>query len=481
VPASIRDTAAPPSSLRDTAAAAPRHPPPSRLGAPPVRGSSAAVMPAWATNGSARTSTAAAAHTSSGGGAAAPVGGGKRAREPTGYIPLVSPSAALPSSGKAFPYRATKPTRAQLKQAAKAEKAAKKAAKAEERKAAKAAAKGVKGGKKAASLIASPDISASRSQVSQKAAVASRAKRFKASHEAIRRSAGSNAFSGAIVFNADADFGADFDLDSVLAVQGVSTDLEKSYFRLNAPPKPEEVRPQPVLEQAIQHVLQQCEAGKPYIWGSDQMKAIRQDCVVQGITNDFTVQMYEAHARLALRHADISEFNQCLTQLLHLYAAGHAGCDCEFAAYRVLYSMYAESDTAISRSLQDLTAEQKASPEVVHACKVQAANSIGNYAAFIQLYATAPNLNSSIMDRCLHRVRNEALRAMARAFRPALPLEYVQHTLGISAQQDAIMLIRHCGGVVQESEGGVIFDTKASMATVKTVRAPEELVANPMI
>ena len=471
MPGGLRDTAALPTALRDTAGAAPLHPRPSRFGAPPTRGSKEATLPAWAASGSAVSTVSAPP---------APVGGSKRPREPSGYIPLVTPVAPS-SAGRASKgaQQAGNPPRAELKAAAKAEKAAKKAAKAEQRKAAKASAKGVKGGN--AASIVSPDIRASRSQISQQAAVASRGQRFKAAHDALRRSAGSNAFSGAIVFNADTDFGADFDLDSVPAVQGVSTDLEKSYFRLNAPPNPAEVRPQSVLEQAMEHVLAQCDHGKAYLWASDQLKAIRQDCVVQRIVNDFTVRMYEAHARLALRHADISEFNQCLTQLLHLYDAGHSGCDTEFAAYRILYAMYAESDTAISRALADLSPEQKEAREVQHARKVQAANSIGNYAGFIQLYASAPNLNADIMDRCLHRVRNAALRAMTRAFRPSLPLRYVQHALGISSQKDAEMLIRHCGGVVQGEGANAVFDTKASVATVKTVRAPEEMVANPMV
>ncbi len=477
----LRDTAALPTSLRDTAATAPLHPRPSQLGAPPARGSREATLPAWAagSSGSAAAAAVRAPPTSSQGGGV--MGGAKRARsaaESSGYIPLVTPPSAVVGAVRQVKPRSAKPTKAELRAAAKAEKVAKRAEKAAARKAAKAAKAALSPGKHA---IASSDIAASRSQVSQKAAVASRAKRFKASHDALKRSAGSNAFSGAIVFNADADFGPDFDLDSAPAVQGLSQSLEKSYFRLNAPPNPDEVRPQAVLERAIEHVLAQCAAGKPYLWGSDQMKAIRQDCVVQHITNNFTVNMYESHARLALQHADISEFNQCLTQLLHLYAAGHDGNQCEFAAYRVLYAMYTQSDTAISRALQEMTPEQKESAAVQHACKVQLAESIGNYAGYIQLYATAPNLNSHIMDRCLHRVRNEALRVMARAFRPNLRLTYVQRVLGISDQRDAIMLIKHCGGVVKEDGDDPTFETKASVSSIKTVRAPEELVANPMV
>ena len=342
------------------------------------------------------------------------------------------------------------------------------------------------------------------------AARSARALRFHDPSRGRKAQGGASGY-GSVVFSSTlvgAD-GPDFDLDSVEPIVGTSTALEKSYFRLNAPPLPHEVRPQEVLADAVQHVLHQHAKGaKPYLWASDQLKAIRQDCVIQHLQGAFAVGVYEAHARLALENADVSEFNQCLTQLIHLYAAGVPGSTGEFAAYQVLYYVFSESEHDAVRVLQELTPAQMAHSAVQHAFAVRAATSTGNYAAFARLRAAAPNLNGAIMDRFAHRVRNAALGTMAKAFRPSLPLEYVQSALGLPSASDTVHLIEHCGGVVsgwlgprpwQSSDGSApssqpgpsredaawgqdaTFDCKASLNKIRTVKAPEELVANRMV
>jgi hypothetical protein len=70
-------------------------------------------------------------------------------------------------------------------------------------------------------------------------------------------------------------------------------------------------------------------------YDNDQLKAMRQDLTVQRIRTAFTCEVYECHARLALKSGDWGEFNQCQTVLSGLYKEGLPGCTTEFLAYRV--------------------------------------------------------------------------------------------------------------------------------------------------
>uniref|UniRef100_A0ACD5T6L9 Uncharacterized protein n=2 Tax=Avena sativa TaxID=4498 RepID=A0ACD5T6L9_AVESA len=200
----------------------------------------------------------------------------------------------------------------------------------------------------------------------------------------------------------------DFDWDA-LTIKGTCQEIEKRYLRLTSAPDPATVRPEDVLEKAL-HMVETSE--KNYLYKCDQLKSIRQDLTVQRIQNELTVKVYETHARLALQAGDLSEYNQCQSQLSRLYSEGISGCNLEFAAYNLLCVMlHSNNKRDLLSSMASLSKEAKLDETVRHALAVHSAVSSGNYVMFFKLYKKAPGLNSCLMDLYVERMRFEAINA----------------------------------------------------------------------
>lgn len=197
-------------------------------------------------------------------------------------------------------------------------------------------------------------------------------------------------------------------------IVGTCQNLEKNYFRLTAPPPPEVVRPTLVLEKALDHILEKWKKDHNYTYACDQFKSLRQDLTVQHVKTEFTVKVYELHARIALEMADAGEYNQCQSQLRALYRLGLAGKQDEFKAYRILYLLYTCNRADMNDMLAELTTADKNKKGVRHALAVRSALASGNYHKFFRLYNDAPRLGPYLLDMFVERERLAAMAVICK-------------------------------------------------------------------
>ncbi|KAK5138174.1 hypothetical protein LTR08_004869 [Meristemomyces frigidus] len=266
---------------------------------------------------------------------------------------------------------------------------------------------------------------------------------------------------------------------------GTCQKLEKSYFRLTAPPFPETVRPLAVLEKALLHIRTKWKQEHNYSYTCDQLKSLRQDLTVQHIKNELTVKTYEVHARIALEKKDLGEYNQCQTQLRALYKLKLGGKQEEFTAYRILYIIFTCNRSDMNNVLADLTPADKQMPAVQHALKVRAALASGNYHKFFRLYRDAPFLGPYLLDMIIDRERLAAMAAICRTYKPDVSLHFLAQELAFNSDdsdgsdadagpRQCLDFLCHHGGesfIERKEDGDVRFAAGRATAVFEGARA----------
>ncbi|PFH60048.1 hypothetical protein XA68_11532 [Ophiocordyceps unilateralis] len=262
-------------------------------------------------------------------------------------------------------------------------------------------------------------------------------------------------------------------------IVGTSEALEKKYLRLTAPPIASNVRPERILRQTLDLLKKKWRKEGNYSYICDQFKSMRQDLTVQRIKNDFTVSVYEIHARIALEKGDIGEYNQCQTQLRSLYGLGLKGNTVEFKAYRILYFIHTANRMGLNDTLADLTPADKEERPIKHALSVRSALALGNYEKFFKLYLDTPNMGAYLMDMFVVRERLAALCNICKGYKPDVNLDFVTKELAFESEADAAQfIIDHQGEHLLEDrkenialltgKAGSLFDG-AKLAAFRTV------------
>ncbi|ORZ00778.1 SAC3/GANP/Nin1/mts3/eIF-3 p25 family-domain-containing protein [Syncephalastrum racemosum] len=252
---------------------------------------------------------------------------------------------------------------------------------------------------------------------------------------------------------------------NVAIVVGTCQDLEKPYFRLTSEPDPAAVRPLPVLEKTYDLLKEKWFQQENYTYICEQFKSLRQDLTVQHIQNAFTVKVYETHARIALEKGDLGEYNQCQTNLKHLYEKGIKGNRKEFIGYRLLYYIFSQDQKEMRYLLEELTTSIKKNKCVQHALRVRSALAIGNYHAFFQLYLTAPMMSGYLMDQFVDRVRMDALKTLCKAFSTGLSCSFICEELGFESMDDLSIFLRNhrIKHLAKKDAQGFRLDTKQAL------------------
>ncbi|CAG8534563.1 7217_t:CDS:10 [Gigaspora margarita] len=185
-------------------------------------------------------------------------------------------------------------------------------------------------------------------------------------------------------------------------------------------PDPSTVRPLRILKQTLEFLKAKWVEDQNYTYICDQFKSLRQDLTVQHIKTEFTVKVYETHARIALEKSDLGEYNQCQTQLKELYRLNIPD---------------------INALIAELTDEMKNDEAIKHALEVRSTLATSNFHKFFQLYLKAPNMGAYLMDHFIERERIAALQTLCKAFRPTLEMEFIRTELAFNDMEECYQFL----------------------------------------
>ncbi|CCH61801.1 hypothetical protein TBLA_0F02620 [Henningerozyma blattae CBS 6284] len=208
-------------------------------------------------------------------------------------------------------------------------------------------------------------------------------------------------------------------------VVGRCTTLEKSYLRLTSEPNPDLVRPLHILKQSFDSLMKRHTSGSvSYTYVCDQFKAIRQDLRVQMIDNQFTLKVYETHARIALENSDIGEFNQCQSRISTLFEIPSIkpSYQEEFIYYKILYYILTEDNGSLNSLRLTLIKNSLAlykNKMVQIAFKLADAKVVGDYHSFVKIAKLVSGLGKKLLELFIDKERMKTLLVISKSYNQA--------------------------------------------------------------
>lgn len=262
-------------------------------------------------------------------------------------------------------------------------------------------------------------------------------------------------------------------------IVGTSTQLEKPYTRTTGLPKPETVRPEHILRKSVEYVTQKWEETKDFTYVNEQFKSIRQDLIVQGIRNDFTVYVYEKHAKITLSEGCMEEFNKCSVKLEYLYTLPGISTtnEPEFTAYRLFYLGLIDDGSLLSELYRKLYSQRYTQLRLTHpvsqALAIMDAFTRKDWKKYFEITRSVDNMGHAIIEKLTQNVRFAIIKITTSTFACNLSVDFLRKRLGFETRAEILEYLAFLG-VSPEADGETL-NTKKIWNTIrnKTLKSVE--------
>jgi SAC3 family protein LENG8/THP3 len=205
------------------------------------------------------------------------------------------------------------------------------------------------------------------------------------------------------------------------------------------------------------------------------------------VQSSLTVRVYEQHARIAMMVGDLSEYNQCQTQLAMLYKDAQTRTNdpesqlmCanqfEFTIYRALYHIAVGNSASLSDMLCHELSQLLDTREVQFILRLHRSLATLNYTVFFRLLSEGKGVpfdGRQMLRSVIEKQKFKALSTMCRAYKPMkLPLAFVAQQLGFESIVEAQNYVQQCGAQLSSDESLIL--TAQTVITEPVIAAEEQ-------